>query len=76
MSPRRARTHPAPSLDPVVEWRRGRLIAAGFTSDLAGRLATDCGIDLHSVLELIDRGCPPELAARIITPLDHERIPC
>jgi hypothetical protein len=60
----------------VVEWRRGRLIAAGFTSDLAAQLAKDCSIDLHSVLELIDRGCPPELAARILAPLDHERMPC
>lgn len=76
MSPRRTRTHPAPSFDPVVEWRRGRLIAAGFTSDLAAQLAKDCSIDLHSVLELIDRGCPPELAARILAPLDHERMPC
>jgi hypothetical protein len=33
------------------------------------RLASDDRIDLHALLELIDRGCPPELAARIMAPL-------
>jgi hypothetical protein len=27
-------------------------------------------IDLHELLELVDAGCPPELAARILSPLD------
>jgi hypothetical protein len=60
----------------VVGWRRGRLIAAGFTPELAARLARDCRIDLHAVLELIDRGCPPALAARILAPLDEDPRPC
>jgi hypothetical protein len=60
----------------VVRWRRGRLLAAGFDPDLAARLATDCRIDLHAVLELTDRGCPPALAARILAPLDEEPRPC
>lgn len=60
----------------VVGWRRGRLVAAGFAPDLAARLAGDCRIDLHAVLELIDRGCPPVLAARILAPIDEEPRPC
>jgi hypothetical protein len=60
----------------VIGWRRGRLVAAGFAPDLAARLARDCGIDLHAVLELIDRGCPPALAARILAPLDDATRPC
>jgi len=63
-------------LDPVAEWRRRRLLAAGFASDLAAHLAENCAVDLHAVLELIDRGCPPELAARILAPLDDRRRPC
>jgi hypothetical protein len=55
---------------PIVEWRRDRLLAAGFAPDVAAELAQDCDIDLHAVLGLIDRGCPPELAARILAPLD------
>ena len=61
--------------DPVVEWRRGRLITAGCAPGLAVRLAEDSEIDLHAVLELLDRGCPPELAARIVAPLDADRRP-
>jgi hypothetical protein len=52
------------------EWRRVRLIRAGFTPELATRLGFDARIDLHDLLELVDRGCPPELAARILAPLD------
>jgi hypothetical protein len=54
----------------IVEWRRDRLLAAGFAPDVAAALARDRGVDLHAVLALIDRGCPPELAARILAPLD------
>ena len=55
---------------PVGDWRRRRLIAAGFEPSLATRLAADDGIDLHELLVLLDRGCEPELAARIVAPLD------
>ncbi len=54
----------------VVAWRRSRLGAAGFPSRLAGRLARDCRYDLHLLIELTERGCPPELAARILGPLE------
>jgi hypothetical protein len=60
----------------VVGWRRGRLLAAGFVPELAARLARDCRIDLHSVLDLIDRDCPPALAAQILAPLDDDPRPC
>jgi hypothetical protein len=43
---------------------------AGFTAPLAEALANDRRIDLHALLELVDRGCPPQLAARILAPLD------
>jgi hypothetical protein len=33
-------------------------------------------MDLHALIELVERGCPPELAARILAPLDEERTPC
>jgi hypothetical protein len=58
------------------DWRIRRLRAAGFELALAAELAADCGTDLHALLDLTDRGCPPELAARILAPLDHERHPC
>ena len=60
-------THP---VDPgVVDWRRHVLHDAGFEDTLASRLAADAEVDLHDLLKLVDRGCPPELAARILAPL-------
>ena len=53
----------------VAEWRRRRLELAGFEPPLALVLATTSEIDLHELLELVDRGCPPHLAARILAPL-------
>jgi hypothetical protein len=64
------------TVDPVAEWRRRRLLAAGFTSDLAVSLAAQRSIDLHAMLELVDRGCPPELAVRILAPLEDGRGSC
>jgi hypothetical protein len=52
------------------EWRRRRLMAAGFDAALAAWLTQDEAVDLHELLVLLDRGCSPELAARILAPLD------
>lgn len=51
-------------------WRARCLSAAGFSKRDAWELATTPGVDLHLLLELIDRGCPPALAARITAPID------
>ena len=53
-------------------WRESRLRVAGFESETASRLAREQTVDLHELLELVDRGCPPHLAARILAPLDNE----
>jgi hypothetical protein len=57
----------------VVAWRRARLSHAGFDAALAEELAREQGVDLHALTGLVERGCPPPLAARILAPLDHER---
>lgn len=54
----------------VVSWRGQRLMDAGFPRDLASRLARDCRYDLHALIELTERGCPPALAARIQAPVE------
>ena len=56
----------------VPSWRRDRLVEAGFPLPLASRLARDSRYDLHAVIELVERGCPPELALRILAPLEAE----
>jgi hypothetical protein len=60
----------------VIAWRREQLLAHGFTGARASELASDCGADLHALIELVERGCSPDLAARILAPLDDERRPC
>jgi len=56
----------------IAAWREARLLSAGFDSKVAFDFAHDSAVDLHNVLELVDRGCPPHLAARILAPLDYE----
>jgi hypothetical protein len=56
----------------IVGWRRSQLTGAGFSLPLAARIAGDPRYDLHALIELTERGCTPELAARILVPLDTE----
>jgi hypothetical protein len=56
---------------PWTRWRAERLRSAGFSGDVAEWLAGEERVDLHEVLELVDRGCPPHLAARILAPLEQ-----
>jgi hypothetical protein len=60
----------------VVAWRRRQLVAAGFQGALASALASDCAVDLHALIELVERGCPPALAARILAPIEGEERGC
>ena len=59
----------------LVGWRREMLQRSGFGVELASCLATDPLIDLHALIELVERGCPPTLAVRILAPLDSGRPP-
>jgi hypothetical protein len=59
--------HPS---DRHIDWRTQCLLDAGFDERDAARLGRDPAYDLHALLELIDRGCPPSLAIRILAPLD------
>lgn len=59
----------------VTTWRRCRLLEAGFEYELADRLAASRSVDLHALLQLVDRGCPPVLAARILAPFDNAGTP-
>jgi hypothetical protein len=65
-----------PAPDPVVDWRAERLGEAGLPEELATRIAADGAYDLHAVLTLVDRGCPAELAVRILAPLDARDPSC
>jgi hypothetical protein len=60
----------------VAGWRERRLEAAGFDERTAVMLAGDCGFDLHGLINLVEAGCPPGLAVRIMAPLDPRPRPC
>lgn len=73
MSPRRADQLASPArASAIAEWRRGRLVQAGLPRALATVVAHDERYDLHALLVLTDRGCDPELAVRILAPLDED----
>ena len=55
----------------TLQWRTGGLVDAGFPRGLALRLARDTRYDLHALIELVERGSPPSVAARILAPLDE-----
>lgn len=68
----RTKTTDARAAKGVVRWRRDQLVGSGFPLPLAARLARDPRYDLHALIELVERGCPPALATRIVAPLDDE----
>lgn len=51
----------------VERWRTSELIRVGFPGDDAVALAARFDVDLHEAIELVRRGCPPELAIRILS---------
>lgn len=52
----------------LVEWRRRYLGARGLEPPLALALALDLRVDLHAVVELVEEGWQPELAAWVLAP--------
>ena len=49
----------------VESWRLHVLIEAGYPLPLAEKLAAS-GADLHTCVELLERGCTPATAAEIL----------
>ena len=54
----------------VNRWRRDQLVLSGFPESLATRVSEDPRYDLHRLIQLVEQGCPPELAVRILAPLE------
>jgi hypothetical protein len=54
-------------LDRVERWRTAELMRVGFPGDDAVALAARLDIDLHDAIALVQRGCSPELAIRILS---------
>ncbi|MBV8599423.1 MAG: hypothetical protein JO017_11435 [Actinobacteria bacterium] len=53
-------------MERVERWRTEALEAAGYDPDSAAHLASRHDVDLHRAIEMIERGCSPELALQIL----------
>jgi hypothetical protein len=53
-------------LQQIEHWRRERLELAGYPPAAAAELAGRHDIDLHDAVGLLERGCPVDLAVRIL----------
>ena len=59
--------HPADTENERVErWRAEALERAGYDIASALELAARNDVDLHQAIELVEAGCPPDLALRIL----------
>lgn len=63
---------PRQAVGETIAWRRRRLVEAGLDEGKARDVAVDLRLDLHALMQLTDRGCPPDLAVRILAPLGGE----
>ena len=68
----RKKLRPRRTGERLVAWRARCLRNAGFEPSEATSLASNMEIDLHTLLGLVDRSCRPDLAVRILAPLDWE----
>ena len=50
----------------IERWRAEELQRAGYEPRAAGRLAVRHDVDLHAAVELLERGCPADLALKIL----------
>jgi hypothetical protein len=57
---------PATEDDRIILWRADELERAGYASEDVLRLALDPHVDLHLALDLVRRGCPHDVALRIL----------
>lgn len=53
-------------IERIERWRSDELERAGYSKDAAGKLACRHDVDLHHAIEMIARGCPPDLALKIL----------
>lgn len=61
-----AETQDRTEIERVEGWRREELERAGYPPAAAAELAARTDVDLHRAIELVERGCPPELAHLIL----------
>ncbi len=53
-------------IERIERWRAEMLERAGYEADDAAELAARHDVDLHAAIGLLERGCPAEVALRIL----------
>ena len=53
-------------IERIERWRAEALERAGYEPRAAGRIAVRHDVDLHNAIDLLKRGCSPELALKIL----------
>jgi hypothetical protein len=57
---------PESEIERVERWRTEALERVGYEHDAAAALAARHDVDLHRAIELVEHGCSPEVALRIL----------
>ena len=66
MSAANLQTRTDTELELVEQWRLEALRRAGYDAEAATILAASHDVDLHAAIELLERGCPADLALQIL----------
>ena len=53
-------------IERIERWRAEELERAGYEPRAAGRLAVRHDVDLHTAVDLLERGCPKDLSLKIL----------
>jgi hypothetical protein len=53
-------------IERIERWRAEELERAGYEPRAAGRIAVRHDVDLHTAVDLLQRGCSPDVALRIL----------
>ena len=53
-------------IERIERWRAEELERAGYEPRAAGRLAVRHDVDLHTAVDLLERGCSVDLALKIL----------
>jgi hypothetical protein len=61
-----AQMHTVDETGLIEAWRAQALERAGYPADAAVAIAARHDIDLHQAVDLLEAGCPLELALRIV----------
>jgi hypothetical protein len=66
MVPAEVQIHDDTEAERIVIWRHEELERAGYPPEDAAELAARSDVDLHTAVRLLEQGCDPELALKIL----------